>query len=43
MIDEGVNPFEDVKSYPISTKDSADEIAGEDLELLEVVDAFESE
>ena len=43
MIDEGVNPFEDVKSYPISTKDSADEIVGEDLELLEVVDAFESE
>jgi hypothetical protein len=43
MIDEGVNPFEDVKRYPISTKDSADEIAGEDLELLEVVDAFESE
>ena len=43
MLDEDVNPFEGGKSYPVSTKDSADEMAGEDLELLEVVDAYESE
>jgi hypothetical protein len=43
MLDDGVNPFEVGKSYPVSTKDSADEMAGEDLELLEVVDAYESE
>lgn len=43
MLDDGVNPFEGGKSYPDSTKDSADEMAGEDLELLEVVDAYESE
>ena len=43
MLDDGVNPFEGGKSYPDSTKDSADEMAGEDHELLEVVDAYESE
>ena len=43
MLDDGVNPFEGGKSYPVSTKDSADEMAGEDHELLEVVDAYESE
>ena len=43
MLDEGVNPFEGGKNYPVSTKDSADEMAGEDIELLEVVDAYESE
>ena len=43
MLDDGVNPFEGGKSYTVSTKDSADEMAGEDLELLEVVDAYESE
>ena len=43
MLDDGVNPFEGGHSYPVSTKDSADEMAGEDLELLEVVDAYESE
>jgi hypothetical protein len=43
MLDDGVNPFEGGKNYPASTKDSADEMAGEDLELLEVVDAYESE
>lgn len=43
MIDEGVNPFEDVKTYTEPAPESADSLAGEDLELLEVVDAFESE
>ena len=43
MLDEGVNPFDGMKVLPESAQDSADEIAGEDLELLEVVDAFESE
>ena len=43
MLDDGVNPFEGGKSYDVSTKDSADDMAGEDLELLEVVDAYESE
>jgi hypothetical protein len=43
MIDEGVNPFEGVKTYTESAPESADSLAGEDLELLEVVDAFESE
>ena len=43
MLDEGVNPFEGGKTYPVSAKDSADEMAGEDIELLEVVDAYESE
>ena len=41
MIDEGVNPFDGIKSY--TNEDTADSLAGEDLELLEVVDAFESE
>ena len=43
MLDEGVNPFDGVKTLPESGQDSADDMAGEDLELLEVVDAFESE
>lgn len=43
MIDEGVNPFEGVKTYTEPAPESADSLAGEDLELLEVVDAFESE
>tara|TARA_B100000035_G_scaffold231006_1_gene199163 strand:- start:1319 stop:1933 length:615 start_codon:yes stop_codon:yes gene_type:complete len=43
MIDEGVNPFGGVKTYSEPTEDSANNLAGEDLELLEVVDAFESE
>ena len=43
MIDEGVNPFDEVKTYTEPIEDSADSLAGEDLELLEVVDAFESE
>ena len=43
MIDEGVNPFDGVKTYSEPTEDSANNLAGEDLELLEVVDAFESE
>jgi len=43
MLDEGVNPFDDLKIYTEPHQDSADNIAGEDLELLEVVDAFESE
>ena len=43
MLDEGVNPFDGMKVLPESAQDSADDMAGEDLELLEVVDAFESE
>jgi len=43
MIDEGVNPFDGVKTYSEPVQESADSLAGEDLELLEVVDAFESE
>ena len=43
MIDEGVNPFAGVKTYSEPMEDSADNLAGEDLELLQVVDAFESE
>ena len=43
MLDEGVNPFDGMKTLPESGQDSADDMAGEDLELLEVVDAFESE
>lgn len=43
MIDEGVNPFEGVKTYTEPAPESADSLAGEDIELLEVVDAFESE
>jgi len=43
MIDEGINPFESVKSYGDSHEELADSLAGEDTELLEVVDAFESE
>ena len=43
MLDEGINPFDDMKVLPESAQDSADDMAGEDLELLEVVDAFESE
>lgn len=43
MLDEGVNPFDGMKTLPVSSHDSADDMAGEDLELLEVVDAFESE
>lgn len=43
MIDEGVNPFESVKSYADSPEELAESLAGEDTELLEVVDAFESE
>ena len=43
MIDEGVNPFEAPKTYTEPIEDSADTLAGEDIELLEVVDAFESE
>ena len=43
MLDEGVNPFDDLKTYVEPRQDSADNLAGEDLELLEVVDAFESE
>ncbi len=43
MIDEGVNPFDGEKIDVVTPQDSADELAGTDLELLEVVDAFESE
>ena len=43
MLDEGVNPFDGLKALPENAQDSADDMAGEDLELLEVVDAFESE
>ena len=43
MIDEGVNPFAGVKTSSEPMEDSADNLAGEDIELLEVVDAFESE
>ena len=43
MIDEGVNPFDGVKTYSEPVEDSADSLAGEDIELLQVVDAFESE
>ena len=43
MIDEGVNPFDGVETYSEQIEDSAYNLAGEDLELLEVVDAFESE
>ena len=43
MIDEGINPFDGVKTYSEPIEDLADSLAGEDLELLEVVDAFESE
>ena len=43
MIDEGVNPFDATKMNTEPTPDSADSLAGEDFELLEVVDAFESE
>ena len=43
MLDEGVNPFDGMKVLPESAQDSADDMAGTDLELLEVVDAFESE
>ena len=43
MIDEGVNPFAAPKTYTEPMEDTADSLAGEDLELLEVVDAFESE
>lgn len=43
MIDEGVNPFAGVKTYSEPMEDSADNLAGEDIELLQVVDAFESE
>ena len=43
MIDEGVNPFEGAKTYTEPAPESADSLAGEDIELLEVVDAFESE
>ena len=35
--------FDEVKTYTEPIEDSADSLAGEDLELLEVVDAFESE
>ena len=43
MIDEGVNPFGIVKSYANPSEELSDSLAGEDTELLEVVDAFESE
>ena len=43
MIDEGVNPFEGMHVEEVVSQESADELAGEDLELLEVVDTFESE
>ena len=43
MIDEDINPFESVKSYVNPPEELADSLAGEDTELLEVVDAFESE
>ena len=43
MIDEGINPFESVKSSVNPPEELADSLAGEDTELLEVVDAFESE
>ena len=43
MIDEGINPFASVKSYANAPEELADSLAGEDTELLEVVDAFESE
>lgn len=43
MIDEGINPFGSVKSYVNPPEELADNLAGEDTELLEVVDAFESE
>ncbi|MGA0380306.1 MAG: hypothetical protein ACO3NJ_05855 [Candidatus Poseidoniaceae archaeon] len=43
MIDDGINPFGSVKSYVNPPEELADNLAGEDTELLEVVDAFESE
>ena len=43
MIDEGINPFDSVKSNVNPPEELADSLAGEDTELLEVVDAFESE
>ena len=43
MIDEGVNPFGSTKGSNKSQQESADYLAGEDTELLEVVDAFEAE
>lgn len=43
LIDEGVNPFAGGNADVPHPQESADEIAGSDLELLEVVDAFESE
>ena len=43
MLDDGVNPFEGVKTLEEVVDNSAAEMAGEDTELLEVVDAFESE
>ena len=43
MLDEGVNPFEGVKTLDEVEDNSAAEMAGDDTELLEVVDAFESE
>jgi hypothetical protein len=43
MLDEGVNPFEGVKALEEVEDNSAAEMAGDDTELLEVVDAFESE
>ena len=43
MLDEGANPFEGVKTLEDVDDNSAAEMAGDDTELLEVVDAFESE
>ena len=43
MIDEGINPFGSTKTFNKSQQESADDLAGEDTELLEVVDAFEAE
>ena len=43
MLDDGVNPFEGVKTPEEVEDNSAAEMAGDDTELLEVVDAFESE
>ena len=43
MIDEGINPFGNTKASNKLQQDSADDLAGEDTELLEVVDAFEAE
>ena len=42
-LDQGLNPFVGLEAESEPPKHSADELAGEDLELLEVVDAFESE